>query len=56
MSPEFIAIIIFGPIQLAGLLILGLMLRQISGSTGIHVLHGRRIEDVLLELREAPHS
>ncbi|MBV8359305.1 MAG: hypothetical protein JO189_15425 [Deltaproteobacteria bacterium] len=50
MSPEFIAIIIFGTVQLAGLLILDLMLREISVSTRIHVLQGRRIEEVLGEL------
>ena len=56
MSTEFIAIIIFGTFQLAGLLFLGGMLRDISASTRIHVLQGRRIDDVLRELREAPHS
>lgn len=63
MSPEFIAIIVFGTIQLAGLLILGLILREVSGetreisvSTMIHVLQGRRIEDVLRELCESPQS
>jgi len=38
MSPEFIAIIIFSTFQLAGLLFLGWMLRDISVSTRIHVL------------------
>jgi hypothetical protein len=63
MSPEFIAIIVFGTAQLAGLLILGLMLRNISQetreisiSTRIHVLQGRRFEEVLRELSERPHS
>ena len=60
MSPEFIAIIIFGTAQLAGLLTLALMLRnisretrEISVSTRIHVVQGRPIEDVLRELSEA---
>ncbi len=63
MSPEFIAIIIFGTVQRAGLLVLGWILRDVSQimrdisvSTRIHVLQGRRIEDVLRELREVPHS
>jgi hypothetical protein len=61
MSPEFIAIIIFGTTQPAGLLILGLMARNISRemrgiSTRTHVLQGRRIEEVLRELSQAPHS
>jgi len=63
MSPEFIAIIIFGTAQLIGLLILGLMLRtvsresrEISVSTRIHVLQGRRIEDVLRELSQSPRT
>jgi hypothetical protein len=50
MSPEFIAIIIFGTVQLSGLLILGWILRDISVATRIHVLQGRRIEEVLREL------
>jgi len=58
MSPEFIAIITVGVAQLAGLLILGLflgqILREISLSTRIHVLQGRRIEEVLRELRQPP--
>jgi len=61
MSPEFIAIIVFGTVQLAGLLILGLILRDVSRMTRevpvytrIHVLQGRRIEDVLRELAEVP--
>ncbi len=59
MSPEFITIMVFGTAQLIGLLILGLMLRdisretrEISVSTRIDVLQGRRIEDVLRELQE----
>jgi hypothetical protein len=56
MSPEIIAIMTVGVAQIAGLLILGVylsrMLREISVSTRIHVLQGRRIEDVLRELRE----
>ena len=62
MSPEFIAIIVFGGLHLIGLLILGWMLRDVSRmtrdvtvSTRIHVLQGRRIEDVLRELSERPH-
>jgi hypothetical protein len=63
MSPEFVAIIIFGTFQLIVLLILGLMLRdvsresrEISVSTRIHVLQGRGIEEVLRELSQAPHA
>jgi hypothetical protein len=63
MSPEFIAITIFGTIPRRGLLILGLMLNsvaceacEISVSTRIQVLHGRRIEEVLRELSQPPHS
>jgi len=58
VSAEFIAIIIVGLTQLVGLLILGLtlgrMMRDVSVSTRIHVLQGRRIEEVLRELREPP--
>ena len=57
MSPEFIAIITVGVVQLAGLLILGVflgrILREISVSTRIHVLQGRRIEEVLRDLQRA---
>jgi hypothetical protein len=35
MSPEISVIVIFGAVQLAGLLALGLMLREISVSTRI---------------------
>jgi hypothetical protein len=63
MSPEFIGIIVFGTIQLVGLPILGSMMRdvsrttrEVSVSTRIHFLHSRRIEEVLQELREVPHS
>ena len=55
MLPEFIAIVIFGIVQLAGLLILGSMLRDISVATRIHVLQGRRIEEVMRELFR-PHE
>ena len=44
MSPEFIAIIVFGAAQLEGLLIPGWILCQISVSTRIHVLQGRRLK------------
>jgi len=53
MPAEFLAILIFGTVQLAGLLILGLMLREISVSTRIHVLQGRTSEEVFRELRES---
>ena len=56
MSAELIGIIAFATVQLAGLLFLGLMLREISVSNRVHVLQGRRTEDVLRELREAPHK
>jgi hypothetical protein len=52
MSPEFIAIIIFGTAQSVGFLILRWIVREISVSTRIHVLQRRRIEDVLRELQE----
>jgi hypothetical protein len=56
MPPEFIAVIIFDVVELAGLLFLGVylsrMLNEISVSTRIHVLQGRRIEDVLRELHQ----
>jgi hypothetical protein len=52
MSPEFIAIIIFGTAQSVGFLILRWIVREISVSTRIHVLQGRQIEDVLRELQE----
>ena len=55
-------IIISGAVQLAGLLILGVMLRDVSRmrrdvtiSTRIHVLQGRRLEDLLRELSEYTH-
>jgi hypothetical protein len=62
MSPEFIAIIIFGKIQLPGPQILGLILRNVSResrafyvSSSVHVLQGPRIEEVLRQLSQAPH-
>jgi hypothetical protein len=56
MSPEFIAVIIFGVVQIAGLVFPGVylsrMLNEISTATRIHVLQGRRIKDVLRELQQ----
>jgi hypothetical protein len=59
MPPEFIAIIAFDTVQLVGLIILGWMLRDVSVmmaevpiSTVIHILCGRRMDDVLRELQE----
>jgi hypothetical protein len=63
MGPEFIAIIVFGTIRLVALLILGLMLRDVfrmtrdvTVSTSIPLLQGRRIKDVLREPSKRPHS
>jgi hypothetical protein len=59
MSLEFITVIIvvvFGVVEVAGVVFLGIylsrMLNEISTATRIHVLQGRRIEDVLRELQQ----
>ena len=59
MSPELITIVIvvvFGVIDVGAVLFLGVylsrMLNEISTATRIHVLQGRRIEDVLRELQQ----
>ncbi len=66
MSPEFIVTVISAIVQLAGLVILGWMLRQntvdqkqitaavtqITAAVSVNVLQGRRIEQVLREMRE----
>jgi cell division protein YceG involved in septum cleavage len=59
MSLEFITVIVvvvFGVVEVAGVVFLGIylsrMLNEISTATRIHVLEGRRIEDVLRELQQ----
>jgi hypothetical protein len=59
MPLEFITVIIvvvFGVVEVAGVVFLGIylsrMLNEISTATRIHVLQGRRIEDVLRELQQ----
>jgi cell division protein YceG involved in septum cleavage len=59
MSLEFITVIIvvvFGVVEVTGVVFLGIylsrMLNEISTATRIHVLQGRRIEDVLRELQQ----
>jgi cell division protein YceG involved in septum cleavage len=59
MSLEFITVIIvvvFTVVEVAGVVFLGIylsrMLNEISTATRIHVLQGRRIEDVLRELQQ----
>ena len=59
MPLEFITVIIvvvFGVVEVAGVVFLGIylsrMLNEISTATRIHVLQGRRIEDVLRDLQQ----
>jgi cell division protein YceG involved in septum cleavage len=59
MPLEFITVIIVvvvGVVEVAGVVFLGIylsrMLNEISTATRIHVLQGRRIEDVLRELQQ----
>jgi hypothetical protein len=59
MSLEFITVIVvvvFGVVEVAGVVFLGIylsrMLNEISTATLIHVLEGRRFEDVLRELQQ----
>jgi hypothetical protein len=57
MSPDILAIAISTTIQLFGLIILGWylsrMLRQITAEVTFNILQGRRIEEVLREMRES---
>ncbi len=58
-SPELCAVLIAAAIvmsaaiQIAGLIILGRDLKQITAAVSINVLQGRRIEEVLREMRES---
>ncbi len=65
MSPDIFAIVVATTIQLLGLVFLGWylsrMLREISAevtqiaaAVTFNVLQGRRLEDVLREMRESP--
>jgi hypothetical protein len=57
MSPDILAIAISTTIQLFGLIILGWylsrMLRQITAEVTFNIFQGRRIEEVLREMRES---
>lgn len=60
MSPDILAIVVATTIQLLGLILLGWylsrMLRQITAEVTFNVLQGRRIEEVLREMRESLHD
>jgi hypothetical protein len=59
MPLEFITVmivVVFGVVEVAGAVFLGIylsrMLNEISTATRIHVLQGRRIEDVVRDLQQ----
>jgi hypothetical protein len=60
MSTELLAILIASTIQIAGLVILGTMLLRVGQKMGADdaglFLQGRRVEEILREMRETPRN
>jgi hypothetical protein len=60
VSPDVLAIIVATTVQLLGLSLLGWylsrMLRQITAEVTFNVLQGRRVEEVLRDMRESLHE
>lgn len=56
MSTELLAILVTSTIQMAGLVILGTMLlrmgRKVDADGAVLFLQGRRVEEVIREMRE----
>ncbi len=52
MSPELIAILITAAVQISGLVYIARISHEIHTSTRIHVLQGRRLEEVLREMSQ----